>query len=701
MLIGKRISGRYKLLDMIGGGGMSNVYLAHDMILDRDVAMKVLRYDFSNQEELHRRFQREALSATSLTHPNIVNIYDVGEDGDIHYIVMEYVKGETLKEYIQNNSPISPNRCITIMKQLTSAIADAHNNNIVHRDVKPQNILLDEEGKVKITDFGIAMALSATSYTQTNSVLGTVHYLSPEQARGGTATKQSDIYALGIVLFELLTGELPFSGESAVSIALKHLQSETPSIRAILPSIPQSLENVVIKATSKDPRDRYGTAEEMEADLATAMTPERANEEKFVVELDEGATKVLPVIKEPISFDEVSETKKISVKPSVVEDSKDKKKKKKWKVISGVLASILLIAMIVIIAFPGIFKAEKIEVPNVSNLELAEAIKKLEAEGFIVGEQTKEYSEEIAEDFVIRTTPEAGKIRDKETEISIYISSGKETSVIADYRGRDIDLVKTLLQNQGLKEIKTVEKFSDQPVGIILEQTPEDGTELVPSETELIFTVSKGLELQRVKDLTGFNEKALSDYENSSGFTIEIVETRNSDNIPSGNVMTQTPTGNTKVEPGSTIEVVISGGPKAKASKLFVKSITIPYEEAPEALAPQTEEVVEDVEEEVVEGNVVDELEIEADPIVPEPVLPEPEPEPEKLPPAEVVKQVVRIYIQDKTRTMAEPVEEFVLTKTVERQIKLEISEGQKAAYRIEVNKRVIAEETITYEDIK
>jgi len=697
VLIGKRINGRYKLLDMIGGGGMSNVYLAHDMILDRDVAMKILRYDFSNQEELHRRFQREALSATSLTHPNIVNIYDVGEDGDIHYIVMEYVKGETLKEYIQSNSPISPNRCITIMKQLTSAIANAHNNNIVHRDVKPQNILLDEEGKVKITDFGIAMALSATSYTQTNSVLGTVHYLSPEQARGGTATKQSDIYALGIVLFELLTGELPFSGESAVSIALKHLQSETPSIRAILPSIPQSLENVVIKATSKDPRDRYRTAEEMEADLATAMTPERANEEKFMVELDEGATKVLPVIKEPISFDEVSETKKIAVKPSVVEDSKEKKKKKKWKLISGILASILLIAMIVIIAFPGIFKAEKIEVPNVSNLELAEAIEKLEAEGFIVGEQTKENSEEIEENFVIRTTPEAGKLRDEETEISIFISSGKETSVIADYKGRDIDLVKTLLQNQGLKEIKTVEKFSDQPIGIILEQTPEDGTELVPSETELIFTVSKGPDLQTVKDLTGFNEKALSDYENSSGFTIEIVETRNSDSIPSGNVITQTPTGNTKVEPGSTIEVVISGGPKAKASKLYVKSITIPYEAAQET--PEAPEVVEDVEEEVVEGNVEDELEAEAEPVVPEP---EPVvPEPEKLPPAEVVEQIVRIYIQDKTRTMAEPVEEFVLTKTVERQIKLEISEGQKAAYRIEVNKTVIAEETIAFEDIK
>ncbi|MGB3259375.1 protein kinase domain-containing protein, partial [Paenisporosarcina sp.] len=228
MLLGKRISGRYKVLEMIGGGGMSNVYLAHDMILDRDVAIKVLRYDFSNEDDLHRRFQREALSATSLTHPNIVNIFDVGEDGDLHYLVMEFVEGKTLKQYITDSAPLSPSEAVEIMKQLTSAIAHAHQNQIIHRDIKPQNILMDGTHHVKITDFGIAMALSATSFTQTNSVLGTVHYLSPEQARGGTATKKSDIYALGIVLYELLTGKLPFSGESAVSIALKHLQTDTP-----------------------------------------------------------------------------------------------------------------------------------------------------------------------------------------------------------------------------------------------------------------------------------------------------------------------------------------------------------------------------------------------------------------------------------------------------------------------------------------
>lgn len=251
MLVGKHISGRYKILKLIGGGGMSNVYLAHDIILSRDVAIKILRYDLSNEEELHRRFQREALSATSLTNPNIVSIYDVGEDGDMHYIVMEYIKGKTLKQYIQEFSPLSAARSAHIMKQLTSAIAHAHENGIIHRDIKPQNILMDEEGNVKITDFGIATSLGATSFTQTNSVIGTVHYLSPEQARGGVATMKSDIYALGIVFYELLTGELPFSGESAVSIALKHLQAETPSVREFDASIPQSVENIVLKATAK------------------------------------------------------------------------------------------------------------------------------------------------------------------------------------------------------------------------------------------------------------------------------------------------------------------------------------------------------------------------------------------------------------------------------------------------------------------
>lgn len=257
---------------------MANVYLAHDMILDRDVAVKVLRMDFAEDEEFIRRFHREAQSATSLAHPNIVNIYDVGEEDSIYYIVMEYVDGQTLKQYIQQNSPIRIDDALEILKQLTSAISHAHQNHIIHRDIKPHNILIDRHGNVKITDFGIAMALSATSITQTNSVLGSVHYLSPEQARGGMANRKSDIYSLGIVMFELLTGRLPFSGESAVSIALKHLQSETPSLKRWNPSIPQSVENIVLKATAKDPFHRYDTVEEMEEDIRTALEPERLHE---------------------------------------------------------------------------------------------------------------------------------------------------------------------------------------------------------------------------------------------------------------------------------------------------------------------------------------------------------------------------------------------------------------------------------------
>ncbi|MEI4768622.1 Stk1 family PASTA domain-containing Ser/Thr kinase [Psychrobacillus sp. FJAT-51614] len=667
MLIGKRISGRYKLLEMIGGGGMSHVYLAHDMILDRDVAIKVLRYDFSNEEELRRRFQREALSATSLTHPNIVNIYDVGEDEDIHYIVMEYVKGETLKQYIQRNAPVSPARTITIMRQLTSAIAIAHNNHIIHRDIKPQNILLDEEGKVKVTDFGIAMALSATSYTQTNSVLGTVHYLSPEQARGGTATNRSDIYALGIVLFELLTGQLPFSGESAVSIALKHLQAETPSIRSIIPSIPQSLENVVLKATAKDPNNRYNTAEEMEEDLATALSPERAGEEKFAIAVDNDATKVLPVIKEPVPFQEVEETKKIPVTPNKLDKDVPKKKIKKWKIVAGVIAGVLLLALLFFILFPGVFKPDKVEVPDVANLNVQAAIEQLEAEGFAVGEEILEFSDEVEEGNVIRTSPEAGKLREKETKIDLFISSGKESSEIADYRGRNINQVTELLQNQELRSIKPEEQFSEKPIGEIIGQDPPPGTEIIPSETDLVFTVSKGLDLRSISDLTDWNEKALKDYEKSSGFKIKIADSKYSDTIQKGNVISQQPQANKRVAPGSTIEVVVSDGPKPASTKLVVKTVTIPYE------PPKPEEG---------DGGEEGENEENVEQTAPE-------------------EQVVKIYVQDKTRTMAVPIEEFVLTETVERHIKLEISEGQKAAYRVEVGNTVFAQETIDYKDVK
>src|SRR5699024_1717095 len=258
---------------------------------------KVLRMEFVNDPEFVERFDREAQAATSLSHPNIVSIYDVGDEDDILYIVMEYVDGLTLKEYIVQNGPLSVEKAVDIMEQLTSAIQHAHENGIVHHDIKPQNVLIDHNGTIKVTDFGIAMALSATALTQTNTVLGSVHYLSPERARGGKATKKSDIYSLGIVFYELVTGELPFSGQSPVSIALKHLQNETPSVRLLNPSVPQSVENIILQATAKDPFHRYQSVAEMEHYISVSLNPENLNEPKFEPPVQSGEeTKAIPII---------------------------------------------------------------------------------------------------------------------------------------------------------------------------------------------------------------------------------------------------------------------------------------------------------------------------------------------------------------------------------------------------------------------
>lgn len=293
---GYEIGHRYRIIRSLGEGGMANVYLAHDMVLDRDVSVKLLRLDLRDDPSTKRRFHREAMAATQLNDPHIVGIYDVGEDHGLQYMVMQYVKGTDLKAYIKKHYPIPLPQVIDIMEQVLSAVATAHAHGIIHRDLKPQNILIDENKNVKITDFGIAVAVSQDSLTQTNTLMGSVHYLSPEQARGSIATKQSDIYSLGIILFELLTGKVPFEGETAVSIALKHFREEIPSVREQNKEIPQALENVIIKATAKEPAERYSSVNEMAADLKTVLDPQRANEPRLKIQQDDnGETKVLDI----------------------------------------------------------------------------------------------------------------------------------------------------------------------------------------------------------------------------------------------------------------------------------------------------------------------------------------------------------------------------------------------------------------------
>lgn len=653
MLVGKHISGRYKILKLIGGGGMSNVYLAHDIILSRDVAIKILRYDLSNEEELHRRFQREALSATSLTNPNIVSIYDVGEDGDMHYIVMEYIKGKTLKQYIQEFSPLSAARSVHIMKQLTSAIAHAHENGIIHRDIKPQNILMDEEGNVKITDFGIATSLGATSFTQTNSVIGTVHYLSPEQARGGVATMKSDIYALGIVFYELLTGELPFSGESAVSIALKHLQAETPSVREFDASIPQSVENIVLKATTKDQNHRYSNAEEMEEDLNTCLSLQRVNEPKFMPPVDDGATKLIPIIKDPKpvpgpvqepSTGITEQTVRIDSKPPAEEEtkpSKQKKKKKKWPLIVGLLVLLTIGAVVAAV----LLTPNRVVVEDVTDMTVEEAIRILEEQGFVIGEQEERNNEEIESGNIIETNPQAGREREKGTTVDLIVSIGKEMTKMEDFIGKQRDDVMDTLDEFNSYDFRE-EYSSEHAAGKIIAQTPEAGEEIHVNETDVVLTVSRGQEQVTVRDLMAFNKANRSEYEKSSGFKVNVTGEEYSDK-PAGEVISQSPKAGTKLEKGSTINVVISKGPKAKQEKFYTNTIEIPYE-----------------------------------------------------PFEEGVEQEVSIYIQDKTRTMADPVETITITEDTLYTIKLVIVEGDKAAYQIVRDNNVIENKTITYEEL-
>lgn len=644
-MIGKRISGRYEVLGLLGGGGMSTVYLAQDMILDRPVAIKVLRRDFSDEDELRKRFQREALSATSLVHPNIVNIYDVGEDGDLQYLVMEYVEGQTLKEYIKDHAPLDPAEAVEIMKQLCSGITAAHIHGIIHRDIKPQNILMDLDGQVKLTDFGIAMALSATALTRTNSVMGTVHYLSPEQARGGMATKRTDIYSLGIVLFEMLTGKLPFSGESAVSIALKHLQEQTPSVRALRPDIPQSLENVILKATAKDQAVRYPSADAMLRDLHTVLSPERSGEAPFEPPpIDEEATRAIPIITE-----EPASEKTIGPVTPPSPDSADepiakKKKRKKWPF---VLVGIILLALITGVALymTGVIGTRQAEVPDVSGMTIEEASAELEQAGFLAGESKEEHSPDIEEGSVIRTSPQAGRVRDEGETIDLVVSIGPEKVELTDFTGRDHESVSDVIEDYGFRNVEVNEVFSEEAPGTIISQDPEAGEEIAPSQTDLVLTVSKGVEMIKTENLSGFDEQQLNDYAKRSGFNIRIVAEQPSDSVEAGRVISQDPEAGTELEKGSTIEVVLSKGPEAKPVKTYIQAIIIPYE-----------------------------------------------------PVEEGAEQAVEIYIRDNTRTMDQPAESFAISADETRRIRLEISEGQTGAYKIVRDGETIDEATIPYE---
>lgn len=475
---GQKISDRYQIIKSIGEGGMANVYLAYDTILDRNVAVKVLRGDLANDEKFVRRFQREALSASSLSNPNIVEVYDVGEDNGEYYIVMEYVEGKHLKALLKKRGKLTVPEVIDITLQITNGLSVAHDSYIIHRDIKPQNILILENGMIKITDFGIAVAMNATQLTQTNSVMGSVHYLPPEQASGKGATLQSDIYSIGILMYELLTGKLPFRGDNAVEIALKHLKEPMPSIRDEIPDIPQSVENIILKATAKNPKNRYSDAREMHEDLKTCLDESRANELKITFkypENDYDDTKLLKTVK-PEKKKEVSKEKsgeEVVAKKTKANDSQNKM----LITLASVFVGLVVIITTIFVLIPKITSSKQAAVPDVTNYTVTEAIKALQDAGFVVSdEQREEANENVEEGRVSRTSPAIGSIRKEGTEVIIYRSLGDVKVTIEDYTGKNASEIKGKLEALKLQVIISKKDINsdeagDYKEGIIIEQS--------------------------------------------------------------------------------------------------------------------------------------------------------------------------------------------------------------------------------------
>jgi serine/threonine-protein kinase len=555
---GQKINDRYQILRTIGEGGMANVYLAHDLILDRDVAVKILRGDLADDEKFVRRFQREAISASSLSHPNIVEMYDVGEDNGKYYIVMEYVEGKTLKSLIKKRGSLTLPEVIDIMTQLTSAIACAHDSNIIHRDIKPQNVLIKEDGLVKITDFGIAMALNSNELTQTNSVMGSVHYLPPEQANGKGSTVKSDIYSLGIVMFELLTGQLPFKGDNAVEIAIKQMKNQIPSVCNINSLIPQSVENIIIKACAKNPKNRYNNVIEMYNDIQTCLDEERKNEKRYVYQYPE--TENLENTKELKTIKEIPKNK---TELEQIEEQEENQKSGRIFIILGLISALIIVAItLAIIIIPKTGKVKEITVPDVSKLTIAAAESKLKEAGFEINEEREEKnSKEIEEGYVIGTNPPEGVKRKKGTSITLIISSGEKGIEIENYVGENYHEIKGKLEAYGIKvvqETKDIEKDEKNTVkeNEIIEQRPIAGTKLVEGDTitlvipNLVVKYPNFVEEKWTKDAV---QKFCEEYNISVQF-----EEQETDSYEEGTIIKQDRVAGTQVRQGYPLKITIA-----------------------------------------------------------------------------------------------------------------------------------------------
>jgi len=602
--LGTMLSGRYEVLKRVGSGGMADVYMAKDHKLNRNVAVKVLKSEYVEDEKFLKKFETEAQAVARLSHPNIVNIYDVGMEDGINYIVMELAEGITLKEYIRKKGYLSPKETVEISTQIASAISHAHKNHIIHRDIKPQNILVSDTGIIKVTDFGIAKATSSNTVTSTATAMGSVHYISPEQAKGRFCDEKSDIYSLGITMYEMVTGHVPFDHENGVTIALMHLQNEITPPSQIRDGIPDSLEKIILKCTMKKPEERYQTADDLIADLRLVFEDTSGGYVGVVPAIDDSPTIMIDQNELTQRINTPKKDQKIQQEEPLKDEEQNayldeddeeesgmnSKIEKLVIVLAAVVGAIILISIIVfVVKSSGVFKSgksttttsigttagsndtesKKYTVDNYIGMSLSAAREKIDGKFKIKVEE--EYSADYAKGLVIRQDPESDTELEGGKTLTLVVSKGTRTEdkvSVPEVVGKMESSAKSELEAAGLKVSVKTKYSTDVAKGKVISQSPESGNQVTKNST-VVITVSQGEKpetMVRVPNLRYFTEsKARSELKNSN-LVLGSVLTEYSDSVEKGLVIRQTVSSGSKVKEGTAVGIYVSLGPRQTAT---------------------------------------------------------------------------------------------------------------------------------------
>ncbi|WP_437750341.1 Stk1 family PASTA domain-containing Ser/Thr kinase [Staphylococcus shinii] len=681
-MIGKIINERYKVTKQLGGGGMSRVYLAEDSILKRSVAIKAIRIPSGEKDEAIKRFEREVHNLTQLSHNNIVNVFDVTEDDENFYLVMEYIEGLTLSEFIQKNHPLDVDIILNFINQIINGIKHAHDTKIVHRDIKPQNILVDKNQTLKILDFGIAKALSETTMTETNHVLGTVQYLSPEQARGEITDNGTDIYSMGVVLYEMLIGKPPFSGETAVSIAIKHIQDPMPNVTDERSDIRQALSNVVLKATEKDKMERYQSVREMQNDLETVMSDERVSEDRYQSSITN--TKTVPINKSEIANQtreedkgkSISETMQIPiVNQQQFQSSEEhiyavprKKRSKKKKFLYTLIIVLLLFGLFGFMAM-GMFGNKYLETPDLTGKTEKEAEHILKENKLQMGKTTREYSDKYPENKIIKTKPEQGERLEQNSKVDIVMSKGPQLAEMPSLYGMSKSEAISKLEDLGIKDSKVKQAYSKQNVakGLIESQNISPGDKVKVNDSNIELIESLGIKQVYVDDYENKSFKTAKEALESKGFKVEVSEEKNDDKVKKDDIISQSPKGE-EVDEGSTISFVVSKGKEESKDDSKDKA---------EDKDDKDKDDSKDEEAATKEYTETYQVQYTGD---------------------DDESQEVKVYIRDKDDQGSSAAQTFKIKENKTIKIPMTIEKGKTAGFTVRVDDKVVADKDIPYD---